>query len=608
MQWLLSTICALLFCLHSGNALAGATLSGWNVRLLPNGWSADHAASRWTPAADLVISKKYVGYIEYTADLHITTLDPNDPLGIDLSDISDSDKTYVNGTLIGSTGSFPPAYQGYIDYPREYLIPTESLSTSHANQLRILVYVEYPAKKGVHISAVRVGSHAELQHRKFFREVAWYATKLLMPFLCAILAIIVFLSLKALEQKAFALIYIGIAVSFCLFGISRSRISFHLFDVVTAYKILILSNIVGVTLILFHAAQAATKKQHWIHALIFLPLCYFASRVLLETSVNVIFMRYEPWFYIGTLMLVASAVWASVNRHAVGVLFVSGVGLLTFLGVYDTILSMTKIRLPYLFDVGISVLILCMLGKHIMEIRNSYTSITHQQIKLQAQANIAAQVAHDIRSPLTALRVVAGHLAEVGEEKRVMIRNAVQRIEDIANDLAGRKAAAGPTGKESPAPEHLSVQLLSSLIEPLISEKRMQLRARLGVEIGCALDASAYGLFARVQPVECKRLLSNVINNAVEALDGAGTVTVTLGQADDVPQIIVADTGHGIPPDVLPRLMQRGATFGKAGGSGLGLFHARTTVERWGGTLALASTVGHGTTVTVTLPPAEAPG
>ncbi|MBI4236795.1 MAG: hypothetical protein HY696_00055 [Deltaproteobacteria bacterium] len=226
--------------------------------------------------------------------------------------------------------------------------------------------------------------------------------------------------------------------------------------------------------------------------------------------------------------------------------------------------------------------------------------------KETAYRNVCHQVAHDIRSPLTALRVVAGYLAEVGEEKRVMIRNAVQRIEDIANDLAGKKVPAA-TGGISSETDGVSVQLLSSLIEPLISEKRIQSRSRLGIEIQCTLDASAYGLFARVQPVECKRLLSNLINNAVEAMDGTGTVTVTLGQADDASQIVVADTGHGIPPDVLPRLMQRGATFGKAGGSGLGLFHARTTVERWGGTLALASTVGHGTTVTVTLPPADAP-
>ncbi len=226
------------------------------------------------------------------------------------------------------------------------------------------------------------------------------------------------------------------------------------------------------------------------------------------------------------------------------------------------------------------------------------------QLKLETIVKLAAQVAHDIRSPLTALKVVSGHLAELPEEKRIMIRNAVQRIEDIANDLAGKKAASVAEAAEH---EALSVQLLSSLIEPLISEKRIQFRARLGIEIQCPLDAQAYGAFARVQAVELKRVISNVVNNAVEAMKGDGSVTVTLSQTSETVHIFIDDTGQGIPEELLPQLMQRGATFGKATGSGLGLYHAKTTIEAWGGSLELSSTVGEGTTVSITLPRAEAP-
>ena len=227
-----------------------------------------------------------------------------------------------------------------------------------------------------------------------------------------------------------------------------------------------------------------------------------------------------------------------------------------------------------------------------------------ENTKKIALGEIAAQVAHDIRSPLTALKVVSGHLAELPEEKRVMIRNAVQRIDDIANDLAGKKAASVAEAAEH---EAVSVQLLSSLIEPLISEKRIQFRARLGIEIQCPLDAQAYGAFARVQAVELKRVISNVVNNAVEAMKGDGSVTVTLSQTSETVHIFIDDTGHGIPEELLPKLMQRGATFGKATGSGLGLYHAKTTIEAWGGSLELSSTVGEGTTVSITLPRAEAP-
>ncbi|MBI2344278.1 MAG: hypothetical protein HYV02_08115 [Deltaproteobacteria bacterium] len=588
------------------------TLSPWKARLISQATTAATPnAGDWVAAQDLPISKHYIGYIEYVTELSVTPTDLVRPLGIYLGDISDSDRIYMNDALIGSTGGFPPHYQGYIDYAREYFIPSAILSTAKANILRMVVYVEYPAKKGIDLSVVRIGDHTALQRMKFFREVRWYLVRLLMPFICVVLAIVVFLSLNLIRQKQHALIYIGIALSFGLFGISRSRVTFHLFDVVTAYKILIVSNILGVTLILLHVAQAGKRARAWRCAGVFLPLMYFSSMVLFETSVNAIFTRYAPWFVVGTTMLVFSFIIAWIRRRKVGHLFAVGLGILTALGLFDTMLSTTSVRLPYLFDIGISLLVMCMICRHILAIKDSYVDISNHQILLEAQAEmatkigqLASQVAHDIRSPLTALRAMVGQVAEVSEESRVMMRNAVQRIEDIANDLCAQQAH-GQAGEAGGA-DMCSVQLLSSLLEPLISEKRTQHRAQLGVEIHAALDAASYGVFANVQPVEFKRVLSNLINNAVEAM-AQGLVTVTVRAEDAGVVITVMDTGHGIPPDILARLMRPGATFGKAGGSGLGLYHARTTFERWGGTVALTSTMGVGTTVTLTVPRAAAP-
>ena len=65
--------------------------------------------------------------------------------------------------------------------------------------------------------------------------------------------------------------------------------------------------------------------------------------------------------------------------------------------------------------------------------------------------------------------------------------------------------------------------------------------------------------------------------------------------------------GKGIPPEILPKLGQRGQSFNKERGSGLGLYHARTSIERWGGNLELKSTVGVGTTVKLVFPKATPP-
>jgi len=226
---------------------------------------------------------------------------------------------------------------------------------------------------------------------------------------------------------------------------------------------------------------------------------------------------------------------------------------------------------------------------------------------------IAAQVAHDIRSPLAALDSVLKDMPQLPEEKRTIVRSAVARIRDIANHLIEKNREAQASAKGLPQSaaattvEPSSIELLSSLIDPLVTEKRLQFRSKIGIEIECRLDSSSYGLFASIQPVEFKRVLSNLVNNSVDALAEKGLVTVSLASQDDSILIKVQDNGKGILPEILAKLGQRGETHGKEGGSGLGLYHARTSVESWGGSLTIESEVGKGTTLTVSLPQADAP-
>jgi len=229
----------------------------------------------------------------------------------------------------------------------------------------------------------------------------------------------------------------------------------------------------------------------------------------------------------------------------------------------------------------------------------------------KSKADMAAQVAHDIRSPLVALDAALKDTTELPEKKRIMVRHAVNRIRDIANNLLEKnrqqtKATAAnmsATGNNEPQ----AARLLSSLVDAVITEKRLQFESKPGIDIDFKLTQESYGLFARVQPVEFGRMVSNLVNNAVEVLGDKGSVKVGLAHDEKSVVLTVADNGKGIPPEILAKLGQRGETHGKVGGSGLGLYHARTTVEGWGGSLNIASELGKGTTVTIKLPKAETP-
>lgn len=224
-------------------------------------------------------------------------------------------------------------------------------------------------------------------------------------------------------------------------------------------------------------------------------------------------------------------------------------------------------------------------------------------------SKISSQVAHDIRSPLAALEMFTDDLSGLPEESRLVIRSAVGRIRDIANDLLIRNKAlkSGNLDAEKGTLEKPSIELLQSILEPILTEKRLQYRAKLGVEIEGKFDVESYGIFSKIQVAEFKRAISNLINNSVEALSASGRILVDFRSQNNSVKLRISDNGKGIPPEILAKLCQMGETYGKDGGSGLGLFHAKSTFQNWGGDLTIESTVGIGTTISVTFQKAETP-
>src|SRR5207248_4246332 len=108
---------------------------------------------------------------------------------------------------------------------------------------------------------------------------------------------------------------------------------------------------------------------------------------------------------------------------------------------------------------------------------------------------------------------------------------------------------------------------------------------------------------ALVDAAQLRQCLINLVRNAAEAVaaKGGGKVTVRTRRAGDRVAIEVEDEGTGIPADVLPRLFDPFFST-KEGGSGIGLSLTQQIVKDHGGDLDVASTVGRGTTFTLTVP------
>ena len=230
-------------------------------------------------------------------------------------------------------------------------------------------------------------------------------------------------------------------------------------------------------------------------------------------------------------------------------------------------------------------------------------------------AEVALEVAHNLRSPLAALELKLHEIQVSPESKAMELRDAIHRIRDIANQLVltgqkARKDSDPAASAPSPSKEPYDDVLVPILVDSIVSEKRLEYRAQNGVRIRFDMLPSAYGLFARIQPGVFRTVLSNLINNAVEAgTENRVEIIVRVEPGAETGQINVTvdDNGIGTPDEVLAAIGNRRVSAGKAHGSGIGLVHAHESVARWGGVLQLERRLPVGTRASVTLPATEAP-
>jgi CheY-like chemotaxis protein len=116
------------------------------------------------------------------------------------------------------------------------------------------------------------------------------------------------------------------------------------------------------------------------------------------------------------------------------------------------------------------------------------------------------------------------------------------------------------------------------------------------------VDDSSYSAIVNFRPGDLKDILANLVANAVDAISHVGEINLRLEDHANEVVLSVSDSGRGMATDVVARAGERGFTFDKVGGSGLGLFHAKSKVEAWGGRLAIDSQPGKGTVVSIHLP------
>lgn len=219
--------------------------------------------------------------------------------------------------------------------------------------------------------------------------------------------------------------------------------------------------------------------------------------------------------------------------------------------------------------------------------------LSDAEAQLRRLQSVGAKVAHELKNPLASIKGLCQLVARTPESERTQERLAVvaseiSRMETILNEYLSFSRPL-----EDLRPEALDVSALARDVLDTLAGRAEQAGVTMILDGGAT---TVHGDGRRL-----KEALINLVANAIEATPSGGTVALRLRSGGEAAVIDVRDSGRGIAPEDLERI---GTSFftTRPNGTGLGVVLAQGVIHQHGGTLTYRSTLGHGTTATITLP------
>ncbi len=222
-------------------------------------------------------------------------------------------------------------------------------------------------------------------------------------------------------------------------------------------------------------------------------------------------------------------------------------------------------------------------NKEIIHLKESHAN----ELKLLTQ-----QVIHDIKSPLSLLKVVSQLLSSNENKYKKYIVKASLRMQEIINDLE--------RSPQSPNLQKVKVNKLHEIVSDLIDEKSIEYKNKKNFRLQLEQLHKFESYSLEVNIIDILRVLSNLINNSFEATMGKGIVFVQTKNDTRFFYIRVQDNGPGLDDKYIDRMTNIGFSQ-KSGSKGLGLYHAKNVIIEHQGTLKIYNTYP-GLSVDITLP------
>ncbi len=222
----------------------------------------------------------------------------------------------------------------------------------------------------------------------------------------------------------------------------------------------------------------------------------------------------------------------------------------------------------------------------------------------RGRVKTAKQVAHIIKGIIGTLQLKIDSVHSLSEMEKHDLGDCLNSLRDLSVEILKPKMEEHESTdlRESQEPLHVL-----PVVDSVLSAKRRQFVDRKGIQFSNANRPLAFGLFCAISSSDLQTILVNLVDNAAEAIEGSGAVTIHVSRKDKNIEMVIEDTGVGIPAHIMPLLVQEDATFGKTEGNGVGLSHVNELLKKTGGKFLISSIEGKGTKVILTLPLASLP-
>lgn len=547
--------------------------------------------------------------------------------GIVLGRVGDSDYAFINNCLIGATDYNPNTNQksgwGWSQL-RIYQIPKACISYPNS-KITFYIYKSFGPGFGVFSGPMGFGEFTSLKYLgkklNFFKYTVLAAFGLGLIFFIGVQYFFIFLISERREiYGIFSLMSFFVGV----FLLMTSVYPFLFFESYSiAVKFLYASGFLSTVLFLiFLNLKFGVFGKKYLMGYVFLSLPLFVYALFLNNA-GQIYTLYEIWHPFFLVAFLICYIQLNKLKPKILKIYYQKYTLAFFIFIvccfHDVFVSIFALTNSYLIGYAFTFFVLVMGLTLSREYSDAFSYVEEQVVQRTRELNLALmrvteiqkqkddqakRFSHDIRSPLAALKVLKDLIVGgLPEDQGSLLKHAVVRINDLAN-TALPKLISDQVNQNS----DVESIFLWPVIDKIVSEKRLEYKNYQDISVDFVAKGNLFRLSAKCNEVELARCISNLINNSVQAQRPKQhlSIAILLQRDDQYVEMIIQDSGKGIPEDVLSKVVE-GFSHEKPTGMGIGLSSTKKLVESWKGELKIHSTLNIGTTVTIRLPISEKP-